>query len=57
LRLGGEEYNSGAWMLFITLLHAGFLLGLPCNPEDAGDVPQNRTLTFTTLHGVISQNV
>jgi hypothetical protein len=41
-RSGSVEYNSGVWML-----PAGFL---PCNPEDGGDVPQNRIPEDTKPH-------
>jgi hypothetical protein len=33
------------------------LLGLFFDPEDGGDVPPKRRLTFNRLHDVISQNI
>jgi hypothetical protein len=39
----------------VTCSHTGFLLGLFFDPEDGGDVPLKRRLTFNGLHGVISQ--
>jgi hypothetical protein len=36
---------------------AGFLLGLFFDPEDRGDVPPKRLLTFKGLHSVISQKI
>jgi hypothetical protein len=41
--------------LLATCYHAGFLLGLFFDPEDGGDVPPKRRLTFNRLHGIISQ--
>jgi hypothetical protein len=38
-------------------MHAGFLLGLFFDPEDGGDVPPKRRLTFNGLYGVISQKI
>jgi hypothetical protein len=37
------------------LLHAGFLCGLLFDPEDGGDVPPRRRLTFNGLYGITSQ--
>jgi hypothetical protein len=39
----------------LDLLYAGSLLGLLFNPDDRGDVPRKRQLTFNRLHSVISQ--
>jgi hypothetical protein len=43
--------------LLATYFHAGFLLGIFFDPEDGGDVPPKRRLTFNGLHGVISQKI
>jgi hypothetical protein len=39
------------------LSQAGFLLGLFFDPEDGGDVPKKRRLTFNGLHSVIAQKI
>jgi hypothetical protein len=39
------------------MLHAGFLLGSLFDPEDGGEFPSKRWLTFKGLHGVISQKI
>jgi hypothetical protein len=33
------------------------LLGLILDPEDGGDVPPKRRLTFNGMHGVLSQKI
>jgi hypothetical protein len=43
--------------LLATCFHAGFLLGLFFDPEDEGDVPPKRPLTYSGLHGDISQKI
>jgi hypothetical protein len=42
---------------FATCFHAGFLLGLFFDPEDGSDVPPKRRLTFSGVHGVISEKI
>jgi hypothetical protein len=37
------------------LLHAGFLLGLLFDIKEESDILPKRQLTFTGLHGIISQ--
>jgi hypothetical protein len=52
-RFGGTSPPS----VLATCFHFGFLLGLLLEPEDGGNVPSKRRLTFDGLPGVISQKI
>jgi hypothetical protein len=50
----GHILSSAARALFATIFHADILLGF-LDPEDGGDVPSKRLLTFNGLPGSISR--
>jgi hypothetical protein len=41
----------------VACVRGGFLHGLIFDPEDGGDVTSKRRLTFSELHGLISQMI
>jgi hypothetical protein len=56
-RRSGGTYPRHLQVEIATCFQAGFLLSLFFDPEDGGNVPLKRQLTFNGLHSVISQKI
>jgi hypothetical protein len=51
------RYNHHEASMSWFLIHGGLLLDLRFNPEDGGDTHPKYWLTFSGLHGVISEAI
>jgi hypothetical protein len=57
VKADGKQSHQSERALLATCLHASFLLGSFFDPEDGGNVPPKRWLTFNGVHDIIYQTL